>query len=426
MKRLCRLPVFLCLWLHFGPLASGSLAQSSGSMYPFNIPAQPADKALVQLAKQAGIVGLLAYDEVRGVMTNKVSGVYTVKVALGRMLANTGLEAEVNEHGVLIARLRQAPIQAQAQAQEAKTEEDISTLVSLLEEVVVTARRREENLMDIPVAITAFTGTDLKARQIDQIHQVGNATPNLIWRRQSDTSNAGATVHIRGVGQDFGSAVRQPGVGLYMDGVYLSQASSALMDVMDIQSIEVLRGPQGTLFGRNTIGGAVQITTAKPNDKFGGEIDLLVGDYSRHRIKGTVNIPFSDTFFAKFSASWQEKNGFVKTPFISGDDGKGGDDNTTFRAAFRWLATEDLTFDLAMDYSEHESGGPPSVLAAPINEFTGTPDPMTGLTGILTVDYNNVAAPCFRVAAGPEPGLFCLSKTVYLQPGTQPLVRPGH
>lgn len=334
----------------------------------------------MELAMQASIAGLFEYDEVRGVMVNEVVGVYTVEAALAQMLANTDLEGEVNERGVLTARLRQAE-------EEGEDEEDASAFTGFLEEIIVTARRREENLMKTPVSITAFTQAELKARQIDQVYQVGNATPNMVWRRQSVTNNAGAVVHIRGVGQDLTYATRQPGVALYADGVYIAQMSSAFMDVMDIQSIEVLRGPQGTLFGRNSIGGAVQINTVKPNDEFGGEIEALAGRFDRWQVKGSVNVPFSNALFGKFSASWQEKDGFVDTPRMGGD-GKGGDDNVSARAALRWAPTGALTVDLALDYFDHESGGPPSVLAAPINEFNGVPG-----GGIFTVDYNTIVAP---------------------------------
>lgn len=276
-----------------------------------------------------------------------------------------------------------APTNAEAQQQSSFPSESVG-----LEEVVVTARRREENLMETPVSITAFTTAELEARQMDTISQISEATPGLVFRRTGTLSNSSATIFIRGVGQSSVNVSRQPGVAMYVDGVYIAQSQGSLIDLVDIESVEVLRGPQGTLFGRNSIGGAIQISTVKPHDEFDASVELLVGDYSRRRIKGSVNIPFNDTFFAQLSASYQEKDGFVDTPLIPDDNGLGGDDNSSVRAAFRWLPSDDVTVDFVAERSEHESDGPPTILHVPINETTagaGFPP--------LSVGYNTIFAP---------------------------------
>ena len=198
--------------------------------------------------------------------------------------------------------------------------------------------------------------------------RIAEATPNLF-----EHSNHASRIFIRGVGQVDHVPTRQPGVGLYVDGVYIGQQAGSLIDIVDISTVEVLRGPQGTLFGRNTIGGAVQINTVKPSDEFGADVELLAGDYSRTRVKGQVNIPFSDTFYGKFSGLLQEKEGFIETPNAPpANKGGGGDDITAIRAAFRWAPQDSLTVDLSADYTEAESNGPPSVLGSTINDAPNT------------------------------------------------------
>ena len=271
---------------------------------------------------------------------------------------------------------------------------------SALEEIVVTARRREESLVDTPISITAFTEVDLEARQISQIHQIAEATPNLVFDRRAGHSNHASRIFIRGVGQVDHVPTRQPGVGLYVDGVYIGQQAGSLVDIVDIATVEVLRGPQGTLFGRNTIGGAVQINTVKPTEEFGADLELLAGDYNRSRVKGQVNIPFSDTFYGKFSGILQEKDGFTNTPNAPpGNRGAGGDDITAVRAALRWVPQDSLTVDLSADYTEAESNGPPAVLGSTVNNAPNTRSAM----------YNAQVAPALGVGVfddryylGPE------------------------
>lgn len=238
-----------------------------------------------------------------------------------------------------------------------------------LEEIVVTARRRDEALMDTPVSITAFSGEDLKNRIITRAHQIAESTPNLVYRNnnQSGSSGNASIIYIRGIGQgDFAPSV-QPGVGIYVDDIYVAGSIGSLTEMLEIESIQVLRGPQGTLFGRNTIGGAILINSKKPDDNFDGHVEAVVGEDSLKQLKGVVNIPFSDTFFGKFSLMHREKDGWVDTPSLSGDDGFGSEDIQVGRAAFRWLATDDLTIDFFANFTHRESDGIPQI-AGVIND----------------------------------------------------------
>ena len=133
---------------------------------------------------------------------------------------------------------------------------------AMLEEIVVTARKREESLQDTPIAVSAFTGDQLEFRGLSDIEQLDQFTPNMVLNKSPTYSNVtNAAVYIRGIGQNDFTPVIDPGVGLYVDGVYLGRSVGGVMDIVDIERVEILRGPQGTLCGRNTIGGAVSLHT---------------------------------------------------------------------------------------------------------------------------------------------------------------------
>src|SRR5262245_48501092 len=142
----------------------------------------------------------------------------------------------------------------------------------VLEEVTVTARKFQENLQDTPVAVTAISGDALLQRQIFQTDKLTQVVPNLQFGTNAPLAgnNSSSQVFIRGIGQTDPTSTVDPGVGLYIDDVYMGTAVGGTMSLRDVDSIQVLRGPQGTLFGRNTIGGAILISTKAPGDAFGG------------------------------------------------------------------------------------------------------------------------------------------------------------
>lgn len=276
-----------------------------------------------------------------------------------------------------------APPIVQAQDQEDSEE------AGRLEEVIVTARRRAEALMRTPVSITAFSGEEITHRQIERLHQIGQATPNLEFRNHANASgsNHNAVVYIRGVGQSDFVPSTQPGVGIYVDEAYISQVSGAVINLLDIESIQVLRGPQGTLFGRNTIGGAVLVNSVKPGDEFDAKVDLSTGTDKLREGRVSLNVPLSDTFFSRFSFLARHRDGWVDFPNIPGSDGGGSDDTVGARVALRWVPSDSLTIDLSADYTNSKSDGPPTVTASSIHNF----NEQGGLT--TAGEYNFIIAP---------------------------------
>src|SRR3954466_1054432 len=149
-----------------------------------------------------------------------------------------------------------------------------------LEEITVTAQFRSQNLQDTPLAITAVTGDMLEARSQTSIYEVAQQAPNVFLAPQAQANGSGLIAYIRGVGQtDFNFAL-EPGVGLYVDDVYYSTLTGSLLDLLDLDRVEVLRGPQGTLAGRNSIGGAIKLFSRKAEGK-GGNASLTYGSYNR-------------------------------------------------------------------------------------------------------------------------------------------------
>lgn len=232
---------------------------------------------------------------------------------------------------------------------------------SELEEIIVTARRREETLMETPVSITAFSGETLASMNLVALDKVADQTPGLVFSNSANISGSAnaAAVFIRGIGQnDFTLAV-EPGVGIYIDDVYLPHSIGNVASLLDVERVEVLRGPQGTLFGRNTIGGAVRMVTNKPNEEFGGEAELIIGEYDRIDVKGTINIPVNDRFFLRFAAASENRDGFVERPFL---DGRSGDrDVATVVGKARWLASDNFTVDLMIGHETDDTDGAAAV-----------------------------------------------------------------
>ncbi|HEX5377155.1 MAG TPA: TonB-dependent receptor [Phenylobacterium sp.] len=229
-----------------------------------------------------------------------------------------------------------------------------------LETVVVTARKREENLQGTPISITAMGGESLKERQITSTQGLDQIAPNLIISQGqgvSGNSSAGA-FFIRGVGQIDFLLNTDPGVGVYLDGVYVARSFGSLMDIVDLERVEVLRGPQGTLFGRNTIGGAISLVSKAPSNSFTAEVEGTVGSFDRHEARATFSGPISDTLSATGAVLWRERTGWVKR--VTDGSTLGDDRSVSARGALRWTPRDDVRFDLAIDYTDEKGTSAPA------------------------------------------------------------------
>lgn len=225
----------------------------------------------------------------------------------------------------------------------------------LMEEILVTAQRRAESLQDVPVAVTAFNDEQLARLQVVETLDITRLVPNLIGANNTGLGTAN-TYSLRGLNNTESIATFDPPVGSYIDDVYVSRQNANNFAMFDIERIEVLRGPQGTLFGRNTTGGAVNVILKKPAEEMGGFLEAGYGEFDRLSIRGSIDIPVNDRFLTKLSAYYIEDDGFVDN-VTTGEDGINSDENFGVRGAFRWLIDEDITWDLAIDYVDQDHAG---------------------------------------------------------------------
>jgi len=271
------------------------------------------------------------------------------------------------------------PINAGAQVIQDPSQE------SLIEVIEVNARKKVESIQETPLAISAFTGEGLRNRSLGDISQIDQIVPNMTFDSTapiSGSSNA-ASVFIRGVGQTDFVLTADPGVGVYLDGVYIARSTGSVFDSMDIERIEVIRGPQGTLFGKNTIGGAISVTTAKPDEIFRGGIEATVGNFNHTKLRGFINLPVSENLFTRLSVSSNKKDGYAER-ILTGQS-LGGEDKQAARFTARWYAADSLTFDFAADYSKADEESPASSLV----NFTPS-DIGAANTTFAGLAYNNL------------------------------------
>jgi len=249
-----------------------------------------------------------------------------------------------------------------------------------LEEIVVTAQKRSESLQDTPIAITAFTASALADKGVNDISEIANFTPNLVFDTTSPIGgvSSGAAVFIRGIGNTDFSLTTDPGVGTYVDGVYVSRSVGGVLDVLDVERIEVLRGPQGTLFGRNTIGGAINIISRQPAEEFEAAIEGTVGNDGRANLRASIDIPFSDQLKSSFSISSKNRDGFVDRPLVG--DELGDEQRLSFRGAFNFVPNDAWDFQASFDYTDIDESAAPSVGAGFTTAF---PDGTVGGAGVL-------------------------------------------
>lgn len=236
-----------------------------------------------------------------------------------------------------------------------------------LEEVVVTARKREESLQDTPIAISAFSAAALERQQIGSTEDLDQVAPNLQFASYGPLTgnNSAAQVYIRGIGQSDGSSGVDPGVGLYIDEVYMGRSVGGVLEFRDIANVQILRGPQGTLFGRNTIGGAVLLTTTLPGEEFGGTARVGFGDDNLYEGFVAIDVPITDRLATRFSVGARQRDGYVTRVFDGLD--LGNEDTYTVQTSLNWRASDSVTLTLRGDYTKEDEHGSPFVFAA-INE----------------------------------------------------------
>ena len=323
---------------------------------------------------------------------------------------------------------------------------------SVLEEVIVTAQFRHQNLQETPLAISVVDGASIQQRNMVRLPDIAKSVPNASFENGDSGAGKTAQVFIRGVGQGDYQYVVEPGVGVYIDDVYHSTQFGTVFDLLDLEGVEVLRGPQGTLFGKNSIGGAVRLISRKPQGDGSGLLELTVGDFGRHEVRGLLDVPLIDeTLLLRVAGQWREKDGYVdqldfacvhpdlggivnsdapQLPLLSpqrpsGSDcklGSLGDERVkSARAALRWVPSDAITVDLVGDWTDDDSNAAAQSLIA-VN--TDASDPSNVQYSPFGGFNDNVAIPIYgipydeRFLTGSQFSTFAsLQNLVHVGPG---------
>ena len=225
-----------------------------------------------------------------------------------------------------------------------------SAEVGGIEEIVVTAQRRAESLQDVPIAVTAFSGQALEAQQINNTLDLQLSLPNVAY---TQGNFGGSNITIRGIGASAVAASADQGVGIHFNDMPLQAPRIFETEFYDVERIEVLRGPQGTLFGRNATSGVINLITAKPDDEFGARIEGEYGNYDSVRAEAMINVPLGDMLAVRFAGIYLNRQGFTKNLF---DDSRiDGRDNYSVRGSLRFEPTENTRLDLVGQYFRENS-----------------------------------------------------------------------
>jgi len=251
-----------------------------------------------------------------------------------------------------------------------------------IDEIVTTAQRREQSTQDVPVAVTVLTTAELETKQIGDTLDIQNFVPNLNIGTNTGTANA-ARIFLRGIGEDESRGAVEPAVGTYIDGVYIGRLVGSLLDLVDLEQVEVLRGPQGTLYGRNSNGGAIKISTIKPQAENGFSGKFTYGNNERIDVKGTANFAVSDSTAIRVSGLYKTRDGFFDIIPNGAAAGEGSEDvGDVDTLAFRGSISQDIgdwNVLITADYTDDDSDPIPSSvlpgLDADNNVFTVEPVP---------------------------------------------------
>ncbi|MEH6585562.1 MAG: TonB-dependent receptor [Halioglobus sp.] len=219
-----------------------------------------------------------------------------------------------------------------------------------LEEVIVTARKREESLQDVAVAVTALTD-QLQQSTVRNLANTQEFVPNLLI--DTTPGNQGASISIRGISFQETDKSFDPPNGVILDGVFLGSSAGALLNNFDIDRIEVLRGPQGTLFGKNTIGGAINVIRSKPTKEWGGELRIAAGDFGKEEIQGLVNMPLTDKGGLKLYGAKLDSDGYIENDLINED--MGGTDYQQMGATVAFDITDNFDISLTLERTDDDS-----------------------------------------------------------------------
>jgi len=288
--------------------------------FEFDIPRQPVNTALTSFARQAGIAVLFPFDRVGHLTANPLNGEYSVEEGLEILLEGIGLKAHFRD-GQLIVRIEDEDArEARDAGERGRGAEDAPRqpvqpmTAARLEEIVVSARLRAENLRQVPFAVSAISADKLNANGATDVLDVAAWAPNVTLNQLGQGYGSTVAANIRGLGHGDFKATSEPTVIFYVDDVVLGRSTGAILDLLDLERVEVLRGPQGTMFGKNAIGGVLRLVSRKPSGgERNGHLEVTRGEFDRLDVRGsldTVLVP--EKLFSRFSFVSKRRNGHMR------------------------------------------------------------------------------------------------------------------
>lgn len=271
-----------------------------------------------------------------------------------------------------------------------------------IDEIVVTAQRREQSLQDVPIAVSGLNEEELKTRRIENVSDLDASAPGLQISKTPSNSTI-SQISIRGITQINPAIYWDPAVGIYVDGVYIGKAQGSIFDVVDLESVEVLRGPQGTLYGRNTLAGAINLKTRSPEGVFAGSGTLEVGNYNAMTQKVNLSLPEMGGLRLAIGARMERRDGWINTPRDSSVEDFNDRNNDGLRIAADYDITPDLLAEYRFDRSQVNQTNNYTQPVRVNDAFPPfAPDgPFGGFTDLVTGDrreYTSVNAPSYEVA----------------------------
>ncbi|WP_299594290.1 TonB-dependent receptor [uncultured Microbulbifer sp.] len=339
-----------------GPSAADS---SNAPTYLFQIPAQPLDQALLAFSSQTGLAVMVATAQDQSANTPdepapRVSGEYTAEAAMQQLLVQTDFRfRRVDGQGMVILPPKVEPAPREMEP------EDKPAPRALLEEVEVVASKRRTNLQQTPMTVTAISGATLEERNIDSLQALAAEVPSLQVQRNGD--HTASMLYLRGVGSDNHTEAGDSGVATHVDGIFSSRVQGSAVLLYDLDRVEVLRGPQGTLFGRNSTGGVINYHTARPQQAWSSDVSVSVGNYNLQKLNAVANVPLTEDFALRWATVSERADSYTDYTSDSVYADRANRYNNTdlfsHRLSASWQITESVDWWLSYERFEDRGAG---------------------------------------------------------------------
>ena len=358
------------------PIRGQGQGQDAVATYQLNLPKQTLAAALNTLSEQTDIQVLFPYDIAKSHSIKPMKGYYSIQQALQLMLQDTGLYGGLTESGVIAISQLDVNQNGKGKRMNIQTKKSLlATIIGLsaaaggmqqaygqdgeaataqgrIDEIIVTATKRAETLQSVPIAITAFRDSDIQKLGAQDMRALTTMSPNVMFT-DDGINDFRSTIAIRGAYNSVSSFGINSAVGVYLDGVYVGKSQAFNIDAGDLERVEVLRGPQGTLFGKNTTAGAINVITKAPGDEFEAYIEGEFGNLDSLRTRVGMNVPIvEDVFSARFSINRAKRDGYVTNLF---DGGKLNNvDDFSARLQLLFTPGDKTSFRLSVDALESD------------------------------------------------------------------------